>query len=393
MTLLRGMNERQKGSGKSIHRTFYLHHWLGLVTGVFLLVLSITGSVLVFHHDIDHAQYAHLSTLKAPASELRIDQSLGRIRQENSGADIRVPGLPEGPLEALKYEVRKGSTRKWVFVHPETGVELARVERADRRLVQVLLDMHYNLLSGTPGKTIILFGGISLILLTITGFLLYRKSVLKVLAFRQRISFKSRRALFSSLHRVVGVWSLVFNLLISVTGTYIAFTIVQSAFAPAKIAADALPATVSVDAVLSQVKRDYPEFEVNYLGLAGNTLSVLGSMSDDPAYYGLTYSNLHVDLSTGEVKSAVFLRDMPWYKRLVTVLKPLHFGDYAGLWVKLLYSLFGLLPGLLAISGFLIWSLRSSNPTERKLGRRKALVNSSPGRPFIKKDKPPFRKV
>jgi uncharacterized iron-regulated membrane protein len=370
------MSNRQKEAKKSVHRAFSLHHWLGLVAGILLLVLSVTGSVLVFHHDIDHAQYAHLFTLQEPASGLRIDWSFTRIRQENPGADIRVPGLPEGPREALKYELRKGSSREWVFVHPETGQTLARVERADRRLVQVLLDIHYNLLSGTPGKIVVLLGGISLILLTITGFLLYRKSVLKVLAFRQRISFKSRRSLFSSLHRVVGVWSLVFNLMISVTGTYVAFTIVQTAFAPASTVEDVPPATVSVDAVLRQVKKDYPGFEVNYLRFAGGTLSVLGRTSFDPAYYGLTYSNLQVDLSTGKVKSVAFLRDMPWHKRLVTVLKPLHFGDYAGLGVKLLYSFFGILPGILAISGFLIWRLRNRNASERIPRRRIAIVNT-----------------
>lgn len=370
------MSKRRKESGKSVHRAFSLHHWLGLVTGVFLLILSITGSVLVFHHDIDHAQYAHLSTLEAPVSELRLDKSFWRIRQENPGSDIRVPGLPEGPLEALKYEVRKGSSREWVFVHPETGKPLARVERADRRLVQVLLDIHYNLLSGTPGKIVVLLSGITLILLTITGFLLYRKSILKVLSFRQRISFKSRRSLFSTVHRVVGVWSLVFNLMISVTGTYIAFTIVQAAFTPGSTVENVSPATVSVDAVLRQGKKDYPDFEVNYLRFAGGTLSVLGRTSFDPPYYGLTYSNLQVDPSTGKVKSVAFLRDMSWHKRLVTVLKPLHFGDYGGLWVKLLYSLFGMLPGVLAISGFLIWRLRNRNASERTPQRRIAKANT-----------------
>lgn len=377
------MSKRQKDSGKSVYRTFSLHHWLGIMAGVLLLVLSVTGSVLVFHHDIDHAQYAHLSTLESPASELKIDNSIGRIRQENPGADIRVPGLPEGPLEALKYEVRKGGTRQWVFVHPETGQTLARVEHADRRLVQVLLDIHYNLLSGTPGKIVVLFGGVSLILLSITGFLLYRRSILKVLTFRQRISLKSRHSFFSSLHRVVGVWSLVFNLMISITGTYIAFTIVQSAFATNSAAEDTPLPPVSVDAVLGQVKKDHPEFEINYLRFAGGTLSVLGRLKSDPAYYGFTYSSLQVDLSTGKVKSVTLLRDMPWHNRLVTVLKPLHFGDYAGFGVKLVYSIFGMLPGVLAISGFFIWRLRNRNTSKRVPRKRIALTNSFPGRPII----------
>ncbi|MCJ8167135.1 PepSY domain-containing protein [Pontibacter sp. E15-1] len=376
------MNKRQKNQRNTVQRAFSLHHWLGLAAGVFLLVSSLTGSVLVFHHDIDHAQFAHLSTLEEPASGLRIDSSLGRIREENPGADIRVPGLPEGPLEALKYELREGGSRRWVFVHPETGQTMATVRHAEKRLVHVLLDIHYNLLSGTAGKIIVLLGGIALILLTLTGFLLYRRSILRVLSFRQRVSFKSRRSFFSGLHRVVGVWSLVFNLIISVTGTYIAFTIVQSALAPSSTVEDDSPATVSVDAVLRQVKEDYPSFEVNYLRFSGGTLSVLGRLNSDPAYYGATYSSLQVDLSTGKVKGTSFVRDTPWHRRWVTVLKPLHFGDYAGLWVKLLYSSFGMLPGILAVSGFLVWRLRGRRPDRGTPQRRAVPAHPAPVRPL-----------
>ena len=358
---------------KRVKKTYAIHHWLGLVAGLFLLISSITGSVLVFHHDIDHAQFGQLSTLASPASELKIDNSFERIRQTNPESDIRVPELPEDPNQALKYEIRKGSSRKWLFVHPETGETLATVDRADKRLVHVLLDLHYNLLSGTPGKIIVLLGGLSLIVLTITGFLLYRKSILKVLAFKQLVSFKSRRSFFSSLHRVVGVWSLVFNLFISITGTWVAYTIVEYALSPAATAvADVQPAAVSVDKVIRQVKADHPEFKVNYLRFAGGTLSILGRHHEDPSYYGFTYSNIQVDLATGKVKSVNMLRDQPWHKRLLTVLKPLHFGDYAGIWVKLLYSFFGMLPGILAVSGFLIWRLRKSKPEPKAPRKRVA---------------------
>lgn len=346
------------------------------MTGIFLFISSITGSVLVFHHDIDHAQFASLSTLAAPAPDLSIDNSFARIRQTFPESDIRIPALPEDPEQALKYEIRTDGTRQWIFVHPETGKTVATVARADKRLVHVLLDLHYNLLSGTPGKIAVLLGGLSLIVLSITGFLLYRKSILKVLSFRQRVSFKSRRSFFSSLHRVIGVWSLIFNLFISVTGTWIAFTIVQSALAPISAGTSERPssATVSVDGALEQVRERYPEFEINYLRFAGGTLSVLGRLKSDPVYYGATSSNLQVDLGSGEVKGVNFVAEKPWQERMLLVFKPLHFGDYAGLPVKILYCFFGMMPGLLSVSGFLIWKLRNHKPQERMPRRRATLA-------------------
>jgi uncharacterized iron-regulated membrane protein len=358
----RKQNAKDRTLKKRIKRTFSLHHWIGLVAGIFLLISSITGSVLVFHHEIDHAQFSAETTLEKPANELIIDNSFERIRKLYPDYDIRIPDLPDDPNQALKYELRKGQTRKWIFSHPETGAFLAEVKRADQRLVHVLLELHYMLLSGTVGKIVVLLLGIALIVLSITGFMLYRKSILKVLTFKQRISLKSRRSLFSSLHRIIGVWSLVFNLFISVTGTYIAFTIVQGAFSSGgggKI--ESPPVFISLDATLNKVKRAYPSFDTNYLLFPKNAdgkLTILGRLESDPAFYGFNYSNIQVNTKTGEIASTSFLRNLPWYKRAITIFKPLHFGDYGGLSIKLIYCFFGIFPGVLAISGFFIWRLR-----------------------------------
>ncbi|MBC5993986.1 PepSY-associated TM helix domain-containing protein [Pontibacter cellulosilyticus] len=381
-----GSTKEDKDLKKRVKRTFSIHHWLGLVAGIFLLLSSITGSVLVFHHDIDHAQFDGLSMLATPAAELKIDRSIVRMLQTYPGSDIRVPELPRKPDKALKYEIRQGSIRQWVFVHPETGETLATVARADKRLVHVLLDLHYNLLSGTPGKIVVLMGGLSLILLSITGFLLYRRSIWKVLSFQQRVSFKRRRSFFSSLHRVIGVWSLVFNLFISVTGTWIAYTILKSAIpqVSATPVEHSTSALVSVDGVLEKVNKDYPEFEANYLRLAGSTLSVLGRVKSDPAYYGKTFSNLQVNLYSGQMQGVNFVKDKPWHERVLLVLKPLHFGDYAGLAVKLIYCFFGMMPGVLAVSGFIVWKLKYSKADKIALQHKRPKNNFQAVKPAAK---------
>jgi uncharacterized iron-regulated membrane protein len=38
--------------------SFYLHRWLGLVAGILLCIAGLTGSILVFWHEIDKAVIA-----------------------------------------------------------------------------------------------------------------------------------------------------------------------------------------------------------------------------------------------------------------------------------------------------------------------------------------------
>lgn len=261
-----------------------------------------------------------MSRLKAPARTLSIDKSFEQIRQLHPGCDIRIPVLPAAPDEALKYEIRENKGRKWIFVQPETGKVLVTVERTDQRLVHVLLELHYMLLAGTTGKVLVLLGGIALFALSISGFILYRKSIAKVLLFRQRVSFSSSRALFSSLHRVVGVWSLAFNLLICVTGSWIAFTIVQSAFSSTgAIAVEAPASSASVDDALRLVGEEVPLFEIKYLLLpkkAGDPLRLLGRHQGDPAWYGRTLSHIQVNLKPAKLSESICCGICPGMKEL-----------------------------------------------------------------------------
>ncbi len=357
-----------KGKRK-IKKTFAIHHWCGLLAGVFLLLISLTGAILVFDDDIDSTLFAKHKRLAVPATHLTFDASFEKIRAAYPGWEIRIPELPATLHENILYELRQGKLRKWLFVHPATGEVQSQVERADLRFTYILLNIHYNLFSGTPGKVVVLLVGIAFLISLVTGIILYRKSIGKVLLFRQKISFRTPRIMFSSLHRVLGVWGLLFNLLMCLSGLFLSYLVVNNAIKP-KNKSIAVPAlTYSVDEAMAKARAAYPDFTITYLRFPVNaegSLQLLGRLQEDPLYYGKYYSGLSVG-EKGEIAKALFLRDSPWYVRMFRVLQPLHFGDYAGLWVKIIYSVGAILPALLSITGFLLWRSRSQvKPTVRR---------------------------
>ena len=354
---------------KYIKHIFTIHHWLGLVAGALVLVISLTGAILVFDDEIDHALFKEAFILKAPAKTLSIDASLEKIRAANPEWEIRIPTLPSSPTQALLYELRKGKLRQWITVHPETGEVISVNQKAHYRLTQVMLDLHYNLLSGTTGKIVVFFVGVALLILTATGLILYRRSIVKVITFRQKLSLKNRRAFFSGLHRIIGVWALVFNFILCTTGLTLAIVVIQHSLSSNNKAPATPQVTASVDKVLANISTAYPGFEVTYISVppsGSGALYFLGRLSSDPLYYGAHYSSIPVDYTTGEMSQPYFLRDQPLPKRLFTILQATHFGDYAGYLVKLLYCIGGLLPGILSITGYLIWH-HSKRPTASRL--------------------------
>ncbi|MDF5886892.1 PepSY domain-containing protein [Pseudomonas aeruginosa] len=55
-------------------------------------------------------------------------------------------------------------------------------------------------------------------------------------------------------------------------------------------------------------------------------------------------------------------------------MRPLHTGDFGGIWVKLIWFVFGLLLSMMVLSGLLIWSKRTAQATAAlvKRGKRPA---------------------
>lgn len=334
------------------------------MAGIFLLVMSLSGSILVFHHEIDHAFFREKIEVQHPAPILSFDKSFEKMRIANPGWEIRVPALPQ-PGEALKYELRKDKQRKWVFVHPQTGDIVGNVDRADRRFVDVLLTLHYSFFAGTPGKVFVVLIGVAFLILLVTGIIVYRKSFLKVLFFRQRFSLKSTRALYSSLHRWVGVWGLILNLFICITGIRMAYVVASGALKAVPYDINVPAMTYSIDDMIARANTQHPDFIVTYLSFPTaetGKLSLLGHHISDPDYYGRLYSNMTVNWDNGEVETITLLKDKPWLDRFLIILQPLHLVDFGGMAVKIIYSIAGVLPGILAISGFILWRYRKRLP-------------------------------
>jgi uncharacterized iron-regulated membrane protein len=145
---------------------FRVHRWLGLIAGVYILIVSVTGAALVFRIDLQRASHPQLFTASdGPlADPVAIMESVARAYPDHrlSGVDAPTTTRPT----YLAYVTAPGAF-KTVLIDPASARVLG--ELPERTAVRALQDLHFDLLSGRTGRIVNGIGAIAIIVLAISG--------------------------------------------------------------------------------------------------------------------------------------------------------------------------------------------------------------------------------
>ena len=68
-----------------------------------------------------------------------------------------------------------------------------------------------------------------------------------------------------------------------------------------------------------------------------------------------------VDASTGKFTDS---RALPWYVSALLLSQPLHFGDYGGMPLKILWALLDILTIVVLVTGLYLWAVRARGRRE-----------------------------
>lgn len=349
-------------------RLWQIHSWLGLITGLGLLVIGLTGSLLVFHEELEMLVNPELVRVEPTATgRLPLDTLLVEAQRQLPDHEITgwLPQYENPRLADALYVIRHGDN-EWLLatLDPYTGRLLASPRLGTRTLTGWLLELHYEFLADHAGLFIAGIFAVALCLLGITGVWLYREFWKNVFTLRWR---RGARLLFSDLHKFVGISSAAFNLLLGFTGAYWNLTHVvgqwiQGAPPQPKIERRLYADSLSLDALARDAAVRLPGFRANFISLpsspAALAVTLWGTIEPRGPLTGPYGSTLVYDPQTSAHKSTTDLRTASLWTRIAATFGPLHFGTFGGLPVKILWCLGGLAPGILAVSGFAIWWLR-----------------------------------
>ena len=358
---------------KTIRRWSFIHTWTSLICTAFLLMLALTGLPLIFHHEIEHllGDAPVLRQMPADTPHLDLQQLVAKAQAHRPGEVMQYFGWDEDePNGVITIMAKTAGTEPNLshtyMLDARTGEPVA-MPSANGGLMMFILRLHVDLFAGLPGKLLLAFMGILFVLAIVSGAVLY-------LPFMRRLKFgtvrqeKSTRLRWLDLHNLIGIVTLTWALVVGVTG-------VVSACADLLIAAwrnEALSAMIEpyreappltrlapASQLLEIAQRAAPEMQADFIAFPSTRFS---SEHHYAVFMkGSTHLTSHlltpvlIDASTLEVTA---IAERPWYMDVMGMSQPLHFGDYGGMPMKVLWAALDVLTIIVLGSGLYLWTAR-----------------------------------
>lgn len=333
-----------------------VHLWLGLTLGAVGVVVGLTGSVLVFDHEIDALLNPSRYAVSGPDASLSFaDYSASAAKFLEGRARVAILRLPEReglPVVALARGTGGGFYR--VFVDPPTGKVLEAVEGGG--LIGWVHRFHENLsLREYRGREVVGVVGIAMFLSSLTGFYLWWPGRRR---FRHALGVRAGVALSRNLHTLAGFYGSAMLALLSFTGIWLAYPNALGSPRNPQVVAES-PAgkgakRLAPDDAARIAREAYGEAKLVSLGFpAGPTGTYRVNLRHEEGPV-----SVFVDPGSGKILLRMDGTTRNAGDRFNAWQRRLHAGDaFGGAW-KWILAATGALPALLAATGLLLWLRR-----------------------------------
>ena len=376
-------------------RIYDLHSWSGIVLGLLVFIVSFTGCLALFDHELksweDPAKRLSIAQEPAeimPSLEAWVDKNTqgGKVQR----VIFRYPDLYRPFFRAfmsVKHEGEdKTQTTHEILWDTHTAEPLLVKEPA---LSEWILDFHRDLMwpstlgGRTVGRSLVGVVGIILMLSIITGIITHTKIIREFFTLRVNRSIHLK---WQDMHKVIGLWSLPFSTMIAFTGAFLGLIAILAPLAAVlafKGDTDALLRAVndeSSDASGIQAQMYSVDEVANYNFPNTDRLPsqlTISHWGDKNAEYRVAYESVkelsRVDTVILNGATGSHIKTTPSSKvspanRASNTITPLHYATYGGISLKVLYFVLGIFLCIVTATGLMVW-------VERRLKTKKGKQN------------------
>lgn len=356
-----------------------LHLWLSIPIGMVVSVTCFTGAVLIFEPEISeraHRDYLYVAEVGAEA--LPIDELIARVEPTLAeGQEIRGITIFDDAERSYKVNLsqpKHGAT----YIDQYSGEVLGQPERL--QLFRTMFRLHRWLMDTNPGDGSIFWGkmvvGISTLLMVIiilTGVVIWLPKHLKSLGARLTIKLRSgRHRLLYDLHVAGGFYATALLLVMALTGLTWSFswyrdglyTVLgieqtkssQSKDSGAKMergarTADSTPYVYWQEAYeqIASTNSETEQITISKGSVAVNR----GGWGNQRATDRYTFDN-----ATGEIQGVELYSDSTKANKVRGWIYSLHVGNFGGIVTRVMWFLAAMLGATLPLTGYYLWIRR-----------------------------------
>ncbi|WP_374309441.1 PepSY-associated TM helix domain-containing protein [Methylocella sp.] len=379
-----------------LRRWAFVHKWTSLISTLFLLVICVSGLPLIFSDEIEGwLEPYSFADMPEDTPNVSLDELTAQTRMLYRNHVVVSIYLDDKAPQAY---VRAAPS--FAELKADPGVErLARfdlrsgdlIERSDpvdgepTTFMGVMLRLHTDLFAGFFGEMFLALMGALFVAAIVSGVVLYGP-FMRRLSFGEVRADRASRLKWLDLHNLLGAVTLVWAFALGVTGVLNEFAaplyaLWRSAEVEPRLAAWTAGAPPPSPAEIVSAESAYQTAAAAAPGMKISSVDFPGSQYASPYHYvfwakGATpltarlYSPVLVDARTGALAAAP---PPPWYLRALDLSRPLHFGDYGGAPLKVVWALLDLATIVVLGSGLYLWFGR----------RRRAVPAAVPAAPAL----------
>lgn len=348
---------------------FQVHLWLGVAVGLYLTVICLSGSLLVFRSDMQRAAFPALLASSHTGAPADIVDVLAALEAAYPGQ--RVSGIDAPTVYRQTYLAYVAEAGRFHTILSDPGDAHVLGELPQETWMGSLQALHFNLLLGRTGRLLNQIAALCLLALLLSGAVIWwqgRRHWKRGLSVRKG----PWPGLLRNLHAATGAWLWALLLMIALTACSLMF---PSQFRTMVVAltpaARAEPATAFSDAgadgmsaaeVIRRARAAYPSEYISRVVLPTDSAPLyqinFARRSPTPLAPSAQRTR-YFDRVTG---TQMTHRAPPLVDQVIAWTDALHVGNFAGNGTRILWSLLGLVPPLLFVTGSLLWWRRVVRP-------------------------------
>ena len=367
-----------------------IHLWLGIASAITLFFICLSGTLYVFNKEVAQFLQPEKYSIEKGTTIFSLEQIIAKTVSETKGKVMRITYSDEvnAPYELQVSTGKEDKRGKTYFVNQYTNSILGNSDGPSSEFMMTMFKMHRWLLFDTEiGRPIVGVSTIIFIILSVSGLIIWLPKKIKGRkSFKAGLNIKFSakwKRINHDLHNVLGFYSLIFLLIIALTGLNWSFEWYKDGMSTvlnAEVFAgrnEKKPAVdvpneatiLSVDEIAKAAKNVF---------VYNGTTTISFPKNAEDAFEVIKKNELNLNKASADrifinpysasiIKTEIFA-DKSIGEKVAAQIKPIHTGEIYGLFSKIIYFIVCLIATSLPVTGLIIWINKlNKKPKSKKL--------------------------